>query len=379
MTIYDTTGNPAGTFTVQNPLTGFRTDPDLSYDADPNTGVAVYAPYALETYYGVPASTPWVQVGGTSIGSPQLSAFAAIVNQLRAADGKPSLDGASQFLPAIYQINNPSSASYDPTAFQDITTGYNGYYTPVRATTWSRAGARPTSRISRAISLATRAAPWRTRCTGPAPPAMRAGMTQATGRIAIPWEALSPAASCRAPPISVVVDLSNQTIVLGATGSAPGAGYDTIASLSVTGTNDGIDLDAGTLDLSGNPTDGSAALGNFAVDNTGDFVVLQGGVLKDASIAAGTPITVPSGYSGYIDSGVLNGTVEAQTGSSLYLLGNWINHGTITALYGANLTLGSPWQAGLGDPNASLAKWRTSARSPKTAAAHGLPGRVHDL
>ena len=47
---------------VQN--TGLRTVPDISADADPNTGVAVYDPYNFGTV------TPWGDVGGTSLSSP---------------------------------------------------------------------------------------------------------------------------------------------------------------------------------------------------------------------------------------------------------------------------------------------------------------------
>src|SRR5208282_1780283 len=43
---------------------GFRQIPDVSFDADPYSGVTIYDSYD----YG--NSTPWVQVGGTSIGAP---------------------------------------------------------------------------------------------------------------------------------------------------------------------------------------------------------------------------------------------------------------------------------------------------------------------
>src|SRR5262249_31412126 len=69
--------------------TGFRTGPDLAYDADPNTGVAIY-----DTLYANALSPgkPWLKVGGTSMGAPQISSLVAIVNQLPVAQRQATLD-----------------------------------------------------------------------------------------------------------------------------------------------------------------------------------------------------------------------------------------------------------------------------------------------
>ncbi len=53
-----------------------RAGPDVAYDADPNTGYAVYDSYG---------SSGWGQYGGTSAGAPQWSALIALANQGRAA------------------------------------------------------------------------------------------------------------------------------------------------------------------------------------------------------------------------------------------------------------------------------------------------------
>jgi len=92
--------------------TGHRTIPDVSFDANPNTGVAVY-----DSYNGTSAS-PWEQVGGTSVSAPCLAAVIAIVNQGRVASGGATLNGASQTLPALYSL--PSSD------VNDVTSGSNG-------------------------------------------------------------------------------------------------------------------------------------------------------------------------------------------------------------------------------------------------------------
>ncbi len=87
-----------------------RTVPDVSMDADPNTGVYVYDSY----------SGGWFQVGGTSLSSPMFAGLVAIANQGRALDGQSSLNGVSQTLPTLYSL--PQSD------FHDVTTGSNGTY-----------------------------------------------------------------------------------------------------------------------------------------------------------------------------------------------------------------------------------------------------------
>jgi hypothetical protein len=90
-----------------------RLTPDVSFDADPNTGVPIYDSYTFGT------SKPWAQYGGTSLAAPCWGALIAIANQGRAADGLPTLDGPSQTLPMLYAM--PQSV------FNDITSGNNGY------------------------------------------------------------------------------------------------------------------------------------------------------------------------------------------------------------------------------------------------------------
>jgi hypothetical protein len=95
--------------------TGFRTVPDVAFDADPNTGVAVY-----DSYNDTDNSGPWVEVGGTSLGAPAWAALIAIANQGRVLAGGTTLDGPTQTLPALYAIS--------PTDFNDVTSGSNGVF-----------------------------------------------------------------------------------------------------------------------------------------------------------------------------------------------------------------------------------------------------------
>jgi subtilase family serine protease len=85
-----------------------RTSPDVSYNANPNTGMSVY------DSYGTPAGAPWLQVGGTSAGAPQWAALVAIADQGRALQGLGTLDSGTQLLPMLYQL--PSSDFHDVTS-----------------------------------------------------------------------------------------------------------------------------------------------------------------------------------------------------------------------------------------------------------------------
>ncbi len=89
--------------------TGLRTTPDVSMDADPESGVIV-----LDSFDG-----GYTQIGGTSLATPMWAGLIAIVNQGRALRGLSSLDGPTQTLPMLYNLPT--------TDFHDITTGNNGY------------------------------------------------------------------------------------------------------------------------------------------------------------------------------------------------------------------------------------------------------------
>ena len=115
------------TYQTNAQSTGKRSDPDVSYNGDPNTGVAVYD--SVPDSFG---DVGWEQVGGTSAGAPQWSALVAIADQGRAIDGLGTLDGPSQTLPDLYSLYAPPS---DPTGyanylnyFHDVVTGGGGNY-----------------------------------------------------------------------------------------------------------------------------------------------------------------------------------------------------------------------------------------------------------
>jgi subtilase family serine protease len=105
-------GEPAWQKGVVTQTTTHRAVPDVAFDADPSSGVAVYDSWDSR-------SAPWFQVGGTSLAAPAWAGVIAIADQGRVVSGLTTMDGATQTLPMLYAL---------PAAdFHDITTGNNGY------------------------------------------------------------------------------------------------------------------------------------------------------------------------------------------------------------------------------------------------------------
>ena len=91
---------------------GLRTTPDVSFDADPNTGYAVYDSVSYSGYAG------WFDVGGTSAAAPAWAGLVSVTDQGLAASGKSALT-TTQLLSDLYSL--PYSD------FHDVTSGFNGY------------------------------------------------------------------------------------------------------------------------------------------------------------------------------------------------------------------------------------------------------------
>src|SRR6266702_4428888 len=94
---------------------GLRGNPDVSYDADPASGVAVFDSLGDQGFKN------WIQVGGTSAGSPQWAALNAIANVGRASP----LSSTPTTTPTNLAIYNIAKTAYS-TNFRDITSGTNG-------------------------------------------------------------------------------------------------------------------------------------------------------------------------------------------------------------------------------------------------------------
>jgi len=93
-----------------------RGTPDVSYNADPNTGVAVYDSYSYRGMSG------WLVAGGTSAGAPQWAGLVALVNQ-----GRPTpvtgVDLTASTSPFYTAATGPVYSSN----YRDIMAGSNHY------------------------------------------------------------------------------------------------------------------------------------------------------------------------------------------------------------------------------------------------------------
>jgi hypothetical protein len=112
-----------GGFTTNESLPGYqssygitnggRSIPDVSFDADPNTGVYVY-----DTF--VRPNGGWFEVGGTSLSAPSWGGLIALVNQSR------STPLTSNNLTSRTEYNAATGTVY-ASNYHDITTGSNGH------------------------------------------------------------------------------------------------------------------------------------------------------------------------------------------------------------------------------------------------------------
>jgi subtilisin-like proprotein convertase family protein len=106
-------GKPSYQNTVVTQTASNRANPDVSWLADPSTGVPVYDSYDFGT------TDSWREFGGTSLATPMWAGLMAIIDQGRVASGLTTLDGKTGTLPKLYAL--PASD------FHDITTGNNGF------------------------------------------------------------------------------------------------------------------------------------------------------------------------------------------------------------------------------------------------------------
>ncbi|KRF31984.1 S8 family serine peptidase [Paenibacillus sp. Soil787] len=112
----------------QTVVGSYRGSPDVSWDADPNTGVAVYDSTSYSGQKG------WFQVGGTSFGAPCWAAMIALADQGRstpltnynAIANLYSIAGATDSLGYTndyHDINKGSNGGYSAQAGYDLVTG----------------------------------------------------------------------------------------------------------------------------------------------------------------------------------------------------------------------------------------------------------------
>jgi subtilase family serine protease len=109
LSAYETEPAYQSQYQIPNNPNNMRGVPDVSYNADPNSGFSVY-----DSTPDSGGNSGWQVVGGTSAAAPQWAAFIADVNSSGSA-----LNGVSNLL------YGAATANYS-TDFNDVTTGSNG-------------------------------------------------------------------------------------------------------------------------------------------------------------------------------------------------------------------------------------------------------------
>jgi kumamolisin len=97
-----------------------REVPDVSLNADPDTGYVVYCTVAVAF---CSSGAPWQGVGGTSAAAPMWATIATLANEYAVAHGGTNLGFLN---PTLYALL--SSATLYSRAFHDVTSGNNLYY-----------------------------------------------------------------------------------------------------------------------------------------------------------------------------------------------------------------------------------------------------------
>lgn len=96
-----------------------REVPDVSLNADPNTG---YATYCTAGSNCTAPNTGWLIVGGTSAAAPMWAAMSALANEKSLHDGNFNLGFLN---PLLYEIGQNESGTSYASDFHDITSGTN--------------------------------------------------------------------------------------------------------------------------------------------------------------------------------------------------------------------------------------------------------------
>ena len=262
---------PSYQYAVQS--TGYRTVPDVAYDADPSTGVAVYDSLASQGDSG------WMEFGGTSAGAPQWAALIAVADQGRATVGLSALAGPSNTLPSLYALYSTSS---DSTDFHDITSGSTSKSVSAAAG-YDEVSGLGTPRAAALIGSLERSTLWvqltqaktATATTGTLGTAVRSVAVGAQAdTVATPTVAAAaptagaaadatPLAELAAPAVFTIGGLDVPTAVSAATWVTPvssGSGYDAVTAATETLATVATDAPAaGTADLLGPLTAGGTA------------------------------------------------------------------------------------------------------------------------
>ena len=115
----------------------YRGTPDVAFDADPESGVAVYD----STPYN--GSSGWAVIGGTSLAAPCWAAIAGLMSEGRA------FASTSDFCQYIYSLAGKYYYKQPPYYFYDITKGAAGSFSATPG--WDFCTGLGTPQVSRLV------------------------------------------------------------------------------------------------------------------------------------------------------------------------------------------------------------------------------------
>jgi hypothetical protein len=175
-----------------------RVAPDVSYNADPGSGFAVYNSFS---------GGGWQVVGGTSAGTPQWAGLIAIADQGREVNHLGTLDGASGTLPKLYAMyNDPATYAAD---FHDVVAGRSSVFIGARAgyDGVSGLGTPKADRVAAALAGLPTAAPQPSVASN-APSGGKTGRAPAAKPASVPVQSVTP------PPTAAVAVLQAPALSL---------------------------------------------------------------------------------------------------------------------------------------------------------------------
>jgi hypothetical protein len=301
-----------------------RNVPDISMDADPDTGV-----YVLDTYSG-----GWYQVGGTSLATPLTAALVSIANQGRALNGEPSLNGLTQTLPTLYNLSSSD--------FHDITVGGNGTYNAAPGYDLVSGLGTPIANLL-VPDLANTNINWSPTATGPA----SASTNENTSLVFSGGNAITITDQIAGTNIDTLTLSVNQgTLALGSTNNLTfTSGANDSSSMTVSGTIG--DLQAAVAGLTYSPNTGYAGPDSLLVQLSDPLANVSASTSVSLTVNAPPTLTAPATGSvsenGSLVFSTGNGNAIAITDSaagpdSLTLS---VTHGTLTLAGTSGLTFAS--------------------------------------
>jgi hypothetical protein len=296
--------------------TNYRTIPDVAFDADPNTGVAICDSYDYGT------DTPWHGIGGTSLACPCWAGLISIINQGRSLQGIPVLNASSPTEAQTFLYNEvPSADFHNNLGGSNGTTG-TGIINSAIYNTVTGLGSPVADKLLTAGPIVVNNTSGLSSVQGSLPWAVNQANNDTGGKPVVIEFASNPGFAFSSPQtITLQSGLfldHNMTIQgppAGLNIQGAGDGWAVVSVLSGTVTLEGLEISGGSLSQQGGGilNDGTLTLNADLI--TGDYAVNGGGIYNAAgAMLAVTNSTIADNGVGYYGGGIYNAGTATVTG-----------------------------------------------------------------